>query len=187
MINLIYGLRDPRNDVYQYIGKSTVGTKRALQHLVKSHSPKVNEWINNLSENWLYPIVDIIEEVNELDKLSIREKYWIDYYYEINPGLLNIQLIDHPLQNIRGEDDEKEFDFLNKVIFNIPQILKRERLCRNLTQEEMGKHMKVSRSTISLCENGENVGISIIQRYVLTLKGIDILTKTNGDRTKRKI
>ena len=60
MKNIIYGLRDPRNDVYQYIGKSTVGSKRALQHLIKSHSEKVNEWVANLNENWLYPLVDII-------------------------------------------------------------------------------------------------------------------------------
>ena len=42
--NIIYGLRDPRNDVYQYIGKSTVGVKRPISHLTKSHSPKVKEW-----------------------------------------------------------------------------------------------------------------------------------------------
>ena len=47
MENIIYGLRDPRNDVYQYIGKSTVGSKRALEHLTLSHSDKVNEWVKN--------------------------------------------------------------------------------------------------------------------------------------------
>jgi hypothetical protein len=43
MKNIIYGLKDPRNDVYCYIGKSTVGEKRALSHLTKSHSKKVQE------------------------------------------------------------------------------------------------------------------------------------------------
>ena len=47
--NIIYGLRDPRNDVYQYIGKSTVGKNRPLQHLCKSHSDFVNKWVEELA------------------------------------------------------------------------------------------------------------------------------------------
>ena len=61
MINIVYGLRDPRNDVYQYIGKSTVGEKRPLQHLTKSHSDTVNEWVKLLEDQWLYPQIDVIE------------------------------------------------------------------------------------------------------------------------------
>ena len=52
MINIIYGLRDPRNDVYQYIGKSSVGAKRAIQHLTKSHSESVNCWVDMLANDW---------------------------------------------------------------------------------------------------------------------------------------
>ena len=78
-MNIIYGLKDPRNDVYQYIGKSTVGNKRALQHLKKSHSSKVNEWVALLESKWLYPIVDILEEVEDVDELNEREKHWINY------------------------------------------------------------------------------------------------------------
>lgn len=47
--NIIYGLRDPRNDVYQYIGKSTIGESRPLQHLTKSHSSNVNNWVKELA------------------------------------------------------------------------------------------------------------------------------------------
>ena len=113
MKNIIYGLRDPRNDVYQYIGKSTVGSKRALQHLIKSHSEKVNEWVANLNENWLYPLVDIIEEAEMADKMGVH------------------------------------------------------------------------RSTIVGCENGYNINFDMLQKYVMTLKGIDIISKSCGKRIKK--
>jgi hypothetical protein len=82
--NIVYGLRDPRNDVYYYIGKSSVGMS-PMTHLVESHSEKVNAWVTELKEKGYFPLIDIIEEVEDLDDLSEREKYWIAYYYEINP------------------------------------------------------------------------------------------------------
>lgn len=182
MINIIYGLRDPRNDVYQYIGKSTVGVSRPLQHLIHSHSDKVNEWVAKLGENWLYPIIDIIEEVEELDDLSEREKYWINHYYEINPNLLNIQNVITPLQNKMTEEDEAAFYYISSIISDLPSLLKKGRMCRGLTQGELSKEMGVSRSTVSLCERGGNVQLKVIQQYLRTLKGIDILSKTFGKR-----
>lgn len=185
MKNIIYGLRDPRNDVYQYIGKSTVGSERALQHLTKSHSPRVNEWVAALSANWQYPIVDIIEEVDDLEVLSDREKYWIDYYYNINPDLLNVQVVPAPLQNLRTEEDDEKFNYLMNVVTDIPIILKNERLYRNLTQAEMAEKMGVNRNTIVECENGGNPRFNTIRKYVLTLKGVDIITKSHGDRVRK--
>jgi transcriptional regulator with XRE-family HTH domain len=179
-MNIIYGLRDPRNDVYQYIGKSTVGKERALKHLTKSHSDRVNQWVSMLKNNWLYPSVDIIEEVENVDDLSDREDYWISYYKEINPYLLNIQLPDKKINNVRSDEDEAEYEFMLKVLFKIPEILKRERVYRRITQEEMAKNMKVSRSTLSLCERNANVTFEVIQKYFVSLKGIDILTKSNN-------
>jgi predicted XRE-type DNA-binding protein len=185
MINIIYGLRDPRNDVYQYIGKSSVGSKRAIQHLTKSHSDGVNSWVDMLANDWLYPIVDIIEEVEKVEDLIEREKFWINYYYNINPNLLNINSIEKPLKNVRTEEDEADFNNLVRIVFDIPKILKKERLCRNLTQSKLADKMGVSRSTISECENGNNVSFKLIQIYVITLKGIDIITKSTGDRTRK--
>lgn len=182
MINIIYGLRDPRNDVYQYIGKSTIGVNRPLQHLTYSHSDKVNEWVAKLGENWLYPIIDIIEEVEELDNLSEREKYWINHYYEINPNLLNIQNGIAPLQNKMTEEEETAFYYISSVISDLPSLLKKGRMCRGLTQDDLSREMGVSRSTVSLCERGANVQLKVIQLYLRTLKGIDILSKTFGER-----
>lgn len=177
MINIIYGLRDPRNDVYQYIGKSTVGINRPLQHLAHSHSPKVNEWVRELLNSSLCPIIDIIEEVEDINNLAEQEKYWINYYYDINPSLLNVQFVIPSLPINTSEDDESKFYYLSSIIQNIPIILKRERIIRGLTQEVLSKEMGVSISTISLCERGENVVLKTVQLYIRTLKGIDILRR----------
>jgi len=184
MMNIIYGLRDPRNDVYQYIGKSTIGTKRAISHLTHSHSNKVNEWVNELSKFWLYPIVDVIEEVEKLEDLSDREKYWISYYHGINPSLLNIALIDHPILNPNDNNIEK-FDTLYSIISEIPQILRKERIRRDISQTELSDKMNIARSTLSLFENGENVCINVVRNYIRVLKGVDIMTNVYRQRTSR--
>lgn len=185
MKNIIYGLKDPRNDVFQYIGKSTVGNSRALKHLTDSHSGKVKEWIEELNEKWLYPIVEIIEEVDDIDNLSEREKYYVNFYYEINPNLLNVQLIDKNINEIRTEEDEEKFNTLIKVITDIPNILKIERLCRNMTQDFVSKEVGLSRSTISLCERSKNVTLETVIKYILFLKGYDIITKQKKIRARQ--
>lgn len=185
MKNIIYGLKDPRNDVFQYIGKSTVGNKRALGHLIKSHSEKVNEWVKSLNDNWLYPIVEIIEEVENLDDLPEREKYYINYYYEINPNLLNIQSIYKNINDTRTEEDEEKFNDLNRLMFELPNILRTERICRKLSQEEMAEKMGVNRGTVSLCERDGNVNLKTIKKYLLILKGIDLITKQKSERVRK--
>jgi DNA-binding XRE family transcriptional regulator len=137
-----------------------------------------------LNDNWLYPIVEVIEEVDDINNLIEREKYYIDYYYNLNSELLNIQNVNNNINNLRSEDDEKDFNNLCNLIFTIPKILKNERICRKLTQYEMAEKIGVSRSTIILCENGGNVNIDTIKKYLLTLKGIDILTKQLSERVR---
>jgi hypothetical protein len=181
MENIIYGLKDPRNDVYQYIGKSTVGAKRPLQHLTEHGvaSKKVWEWILTLRERGMYPIIQIIERVEDLDKLNEREKHYIRYYHSINSNLLNTQHVNNNedadyIIKLRDDQDEEKFDTLFWIFFKIPQILKDERIYRKINQEEMSKRIGVSRSTISLLENGNNVNMHTVRDYLLELKNIDL-------------
>ena len=90
------------------------------------------------------------EEVEKVEDLIEREKFWINYYHSINPNLLNIQSIEEPLKNVRTEEDEANFNYLVRIIYDIPNILKKERLYRNLTQSKLADEMGVNRSTISL-------------------------------------
>ncbi len=186
MRNIIYGLRDPRNDVYQYIGKSTVGEQRPLQHLTNSHSTHVKEWVKMLEENWLYPKIDIIEEVNNLDDLAIREKYWISYYHDINPNLLNVQSLPNELVETRSDQDGRDFEELYRIMSNIPHIVKTERQYRKITQGEMAKRMGVARSTLVQLENGSSVGLNVLIKCVLALKAAEIKTKVSGQRVRNK-
>lgn len=147
----------------------------------------VNQWVLELRNKWLYPLIDIIEEVDDLDDLPEREKYWINYYYDINPSLLNIRLVVHADEknHLYVGSDRENFDLLDSVIGNVASILKRGRLCRGITQEEMAQKIGIVRSTLSLLERGENVSLFIVQQYTRELKGIDILTNAYGARSRK--
>ena len=86
---------------------------------------------------------------------------------------------------MRSEEDEKNFNFLVQMISDIRNILRKERVYRNLTQSEMADKMGVHRSTIVGCENGYNINFDMLQKYVMTLKGIDIISKSCGKRIKK--
>jgi DNA-binding XRE family transcriptional regulator len=175
--NLIYGLRDPRNDVYYYIGKTTVGKDRPLKHLIKSHNTTVNDWVNQLESLGLVPSVDVIERDILLENLAEKEKFWIDYHYDLNPELFNIQSLPETINRIRTQDDDAKFNSLVNLVLDIGNILKTERMSRKLTQDELAEKAGLSRSTISLCEGGNNVTVEAVKKYLAALKGVDILTR----------
>ncbi|EJA3105383.1 helix-turn-helix domain-containing protein [Vibrio vulnificus] len=182
--NIIYGLRDPRNDLYYYIGKSTVGVSRPLSHLEKSHSQKVNEWVDSLKNNGFSPMIDIIEEVEELNNLAEREKAWIEYYYEINEDLLNVMLLPREIEELRSDSTDLEFESLLKLFSNFRHILKRERVFRGLTQEEMSNLANLSRKTVSSLENGANVKTGVIESYIEVLLTKPIVTEVYKERVR---
>ncbi len=184
LINIIYGLRDPRNDVYYYIGKSSVGVNRPLTHLIESHSSSIKTWVSELKEKELNPLIDIIEEVNNLDSLAIREKYWIDYYYNLNPSLLNVQSLPREIEEIRSEKTDEEFDKLAAIIEKIPEILKRERMIRGIRQEELSELTGMSRSTISLLERGSNISFDSIKNYFNAIVAKNRITTVKKERVR---
>ena len=77
----IYVLKDPRNNSVRYVGATISTLKKRLtghiwdaRHL--SGTRKIN-WINQLLELGLKPIIELIEETEDW---IIREKYWVAYY-----------------------------------------------------------------------------------------------------------
>ena len=77
----IYGLLDPDTREVRYIGKTGRELKnRHREHItdLKDNSHKV-KWIKKLKTSNKLPIIELIEECNELN-WSEREKYWITQF-----------------------------------------------------------------------------------------------------------
>ena len=74
---LIYSLSCPFTNQVHYIGKSTQGMIRPLQHLTNSHSEKVQEWVNDLKGIGHAPVVNVLEYVPLEEDLDGRERWWI--------------------------------------------------------------------------------------------------------------
>jgi len=173
--NIVYELRDPRNDVYYYIGKSSVGNRRALSHLKHSHSEYVNNWILELKNINIEPVVDIIETVYDLNDLADREKYWINFYKNINPEILNIIYVDKSINSPITKDDDELFDFLCNNIENIYKILRKKRKYLGITTTEASMSMGISRNTLFLLEKeNSHVSFKNIIKYVKYLKMFEI-------------
>jgi hypothetical protein len=80
MKTYIYGLRDPRTNKIEYVGKSNNPQKRYYSHTGQARRGNISrkcDWIRELSKDGLKPLLEIIEEcaITEWNK---RELYWMD-------------------------------------------------------------------------------------------------------------
>lgn len=169
--NLIYGLRDPRNDVYKYIGKTTVGNSRPLSHLLKSHNQLVNDWVEELSKLGISPYVDIIERDISLELLSGKEKYYITYFSNLygelfnggmnikecinNPSILNYEYIDYSLT----------------TLMNPGEVFKMLKVSTGFCDETIGHMLNVGRKTVYRLKEGEtNITLETVIRMIFFVK-----------------
>jgi len=87
----IYCLKDP-NGLIRYIGKTTNIKRRLYGHIYEAKKSKgkryVLNWIINLINSGLLPIIEVIEICNE-SNWQEKEIYWIDFYRKIIPNLCN--------------------------------------------------------------------------------------------------
>jgi len=180
--NLIYGLRDPRNDMYYYIGKTTVGEERPITHLHYSHNEKVRSWVEELKSFRMEPIIDILENNIDIMELNKKERYWINVFEKINSNLFNKLSIDK--KNIFSLSDLKweKLDDVIEIISDIPLLIKCIRLKYNINQEELSKLCGVTRSTISIAENTKDSKITVS----LLLKIINVGEKINDLSINKK-
>lgn len=173
-INLVYGLKDPRNDVYFYIGKTTTSINRPLSHLTNSHNKDVNLLVKEIVDEGLSVVVSIIESNLELNNLANREKYWINYYFEINEFLLNKKDFtserDKLIASINSIEEEVLCNLLNGLD-KISETVRSFRLKRNLTQESLAKMTNLSRSTIFFLEKeSKTVTVDNVIKVLTVLK-----------------
>jgi|APGre2960657404_1045060.scaffolds.fasta_scaffold01445_15 DNA-binding XRE family transcriptional regulator len=169
--NLIYGLRDPRNDVYKYIGKTTIGHERPLQHLLKSHNQLVNEWVKELSKLGTAPYVDIIEEDILLNQLAEKEKYYITYYSELYGELFNGG--EHIKECISKPSilDYKHIDNALLTLLNPGEVFKMLKISTGFSHETIGHMLNVSRKTAYRLKEGEtNITLDTVIRMIFFVK-----------------
>ena len=186
MKNIIYGLADSRNDLIYYVGKSSVGSIRALSHLTKSHSPEVNKWIEEIESNWGRVDVIIIEEVEDLLLLSEREKYWIGVHSTANENLLNKQSTTKHLADHYTEEDAEKFNELKRSLSFIGDIVKRRRLALDVPQAKLAEISEVNRWTISQLESGRDVSLSSLRKILLGLTNLDICKQIVDTQIKER-
>lgn len=89
---LIYCLKDPRTNLVRYIGQTvSILSKRYNQHLVdyKRRNCKVNSWIKSLASLELKPIIEIIEDDIDQDKLDNKEIAYIALFKSVGANLKN--------------------------------------------------------------------------------------------------
>jgi DNA-binding XRE family transcriptional regulator len=89
-------------------------------------------------------------------------------------------------QEIRADDADDKFYQLCHSIFYLPELIKKERTYRKITQEQLSKETGISRSTISLLERGENITIDVVKSCLLALKHFDLTTNVHKKRVRTK-
>ncbi len=181
--NLVYGLKDPRNDVYFYIGKTTTSLRRPISHLTNSHNKDVNLLVKEIIDEGLNVVVSVIEDNLELNNLSNREKYWINYYYNINEFLLNKIGFTPDRDELKSINNIKEEILCNILdgLEKVGETIKSFRLKRNLTQESLSKLSNLSRGTIHSIERGKAITTDNVIKILVVLKEF---TKEKGVTNK---
>lgn len=171
--NLVYGLKDPRNDVYFYIGKTTNSIGRPLDHLRNSHNAEVNKLVEEINSKGLTVIITVLEDNINLDNLASREKFWINHYYDINEFLLNKKDVmserDKILMNL-NDIDENILDNLLLGLVDIGTTIRNFRIKRNLNQDELSEITGLNRITISRIENNNYPNLNTIIKILEILK-----------------
>jgi len=174
--NLIYALRDSRNDAYFYVGKTTVGIKRPLKHLTKSHNKEVNNHVKLLKDLGHKTFVDILEENIDLNSLCEREKHWINYYSEIY-DLCNKKDFYSERENSVIDIQNIDTEETNKILFllkNIPKIVSNKRKYLSITQSNLASESGLNRSTITQIEKGQTITISSLIKVLEVLSNSEI-------------
>ena len=150
---LIYSLSCPFTNQVHYIGKSTQGMMRPLQHLTKSHSEKVQEWVNDLKSIGHAPVVNVLEYVPLEEDLDGRERWWIQRELDKNSLLLNSclvtpLLISSDLDKILGDGEGMEH-------LKIGNFVKQRRKQIGLDQKEFAEKAGVALTVIRKIEQGK--------------------------------
>jgi group I intron endonuclease len=85
----IYILTDPRNGAVRYVGKSDDPERRYRRHLTENGRTHRHNWIKQLVQLGLQPMMDVIESVPKT-LWEEREIFWIAHYRALGHNLTNM-------------------------------------------------------------------------------------------------
>lgn len=153
MGKLIYALTCPFTEDVHYIGKTSKGMTRPLQHMSNSHCDKIAEWSNDLKILGQKPGIKILEKLSKDDDLDERERYWIQKYLNkgsllLNSNLVNPVLIDTKLEKLLGNLDFGD-------ISDISNFIKERRKQIGLTQPDFADKSGVSLKVLRKIEQNK--------------------------------
>lgn len=89
MKHFIYTLTDPRTKVIRYVGKTNNLAVRLAMHLCEKRGTHKNNWLAQLRDLGLRPIMDVIEECTE-ETWPERERFWISHFRQMGLPLTNL-------------------------------------------------------------------------------------------------
>jgi DNA-binding XRE family transcriptional regulator len=152
--NLIYSLSCPFTNQTYYVGKTTQGMLRPMQHLNESHSEKIKEWVANLKELNHSPLVTVLEFVEQKEDLDIKERRWIQHYLNNGNTLLNThfatpKIPKNTLNELLSCDD-------SNTMLKIAKYVKIKRKSFNLTQAEFADKFGIALTVVRKIEQGKS-------------------------------
>ncbi len=178
--NLIYSLVCPFTNEIHYIGKTTQGMLRPMQHLNESHSEKIKEWVSNLKELNHSPTIKILEYLELEEDLDGKERYWIQYYLNKGCNLLNSCLVT-PVMITNNLDELLNNDNDDITMLKIANFVKIKRKSYNLTQLEFAEKTGVALTVVRKIEQGKsNINLeSLLQILKMFDCSIDVVKIKN--------
>ena len=177
MERLIYGLKCPVTNRMHYIGKSTQGMRRPMQHLHESHSIKIQEWVSDLKVLGDKPKIVVLQEVGEGEDIDITERVWISKYLDRGATLLNENLV--IAATIRTDLDDLINTDYNSDYEAIGRFVSTRRKDLSLTQEQFAERMGIALTVVRKIEQGKsNVNLTSL---------LEILSVFNHTITIKKI
>lgn len=90
MTGYIYALVDPRTSKIRYIGQTINLEQRYRTHCEGAETNPKGIWVSELRDVKLTPTLVVLEEVNERESMSYKEKWWIAVMKKRGCDLLNV-------------------------------------------------------------------------------------------------
>lgn len=171
---LIYSLSCPVTNQIHYIGKSTQGMLRPMQHLTVSHSIKIQEWVDDLRILGHAPTINVVEYILGSEDLDERERYWIQKELKKGSVLLNSMLVT-PVTI--ASDINSLLENHKPSHLHIGKTIKEKRKMLRLTQEEFASKAGVALTVVRKIEQGKtNLNLdSVLQ--MLSMFGLTLEVK----------